>query len=677
VTNLDVNDANQIATAMSKASQLQSDKKYDQARAIYQAIIASNPKGEASAAALWEIAQSYKSEGKIALAVPFLDMILADHAESPPTLTGNALSMLAEARLSIADSFANAKKYDAAIATLQQTVDDKRSSNAAVRSAMLAIAQYYVSAGETAHAVATYRLLLAKAAVGDNEQLNDIVALTALAPASVEEFDAYIKTHPAASRENIARARCESGSTYLRLKQFDKAAADFDSVLAMKGIPFIWVRKALIGKADIAVFKDDRDGAVAIYRDLLSRPTAVTMQGSEYPPKEHHDDIESLLALAPDLDVTDEVAGLMSHLQWMGALDLTSAAPVTDVLRPMQTYNEMDGIIDRYAQYLRQTTGRATPDELNAVRTQLTKGGSFRPFSTSKFSKEVAKRITSDAPLGECLKPLLSGEYQTAARAAWRRARLARDDDERDTWIKLVALSVACDDQSWGGRAAAFLKWVYPDATSDLTKAAAPDSLPVYLGLPPLPYLTSNEALAAVASQLSQIVYISSIDDGQRVSRQLLLPDDDVLIMLTRPSEAADRYKIYLWRATGRYSAAQVAVVASQVKSGGNERPFVVSEQSKKLATLISDSAPLGGYLKLLLKGDYQGAARLAWKNARAAKTSPEYDRWIETIAVAIRCRDQTPVGRDVDFVMWTKGTLKGADGKPVKTNPEAAFLGD
>ena len=49
--------------------------------------------------------------------------------------------------------------------------------------------------------IATYRLLLTKPAVGDKERVADIVVLTTLAPASVDELEAYIKSHAGTAPE--------------------------------------------------------------------------------------------------------------------------------------------------------------------------------------------------------------------------------------------------------------------------------------------------------------------------------------------------------------------------------------------------------------------------------------------------------------------------------------------
>lgn len=672
---VDTAEAKQIAADMASAAQLQRDKKFEQARAAYQAIVAAHPKGTAASAARWGVAQSYQAEGKIALAAPFLEMILADKAETPPALADKARNMLAEARLSIAAGFAKLKKYDAGIAILQQTVDDKQSSNAAVRTALREIADDYLANKKTAEAVATYRLLLTKPSVGDDERLDDIVALTSLAPASVDEFGIFLKAHPGIAISNLARAHAECGWVYMRLKQYEKAAAEFDAVPNKPGTPFTWTRSSMLGKARLAFRQKDKPAAIAILRDLLHRPVVATLHGSAYPPWLRLQDINQLVAWAPGTDVTEEVAEHFNHLPTPYALDLSNAAPKNDVLYPMHTADHLDMVINSYAEYLWQTKGRAPQAELQAVAKQLSKGGDYRPYVTSEFSKQVAKRIVAGAPLADSLKPLLSGDYQAAARAAWRRGRLARTPEIRNTWVELAALAVACEDQYRGGRAAALLKWAYPDApVSAADKAVVPDPLAEYLDASPLPYQPSDAAMKAAAAELNGLRSFWSIDQHRTISH--VLPDNDVLRLAMFPAEALDDYRIYLWRTTGRATAAQLGVVRNQLASGGEERPFVVSEQSKKLATMISPKAPLADYLKLLLDGDYPGAAKLAWKNARAAKAGYQYGDWVRAVALAIRCNDQRLNGRDVDFVKWTSGQLKGPDGKPVKTNPVAAFLG-
>ena len=105
----------------------------------------------------------------------------------------------------------------------------------------------------------------------------------------------------------------------------------------------------------------------------------------------------------------------------------------------------------------------------------------------------------------------------------------------------------------------------------------------------------------------------------------------------------------------------------------------MVSKESKALAAMISAQAPMADYLKLLLGGEHQAAARLAWKMALAAagRNPGAYSDWTSAVAVAVRCHDQTGGGRAADFLNWTQGKLLGADGKPLSANPLAGFLRD
>jgi len=201
---------------------------------------------------------------------------------------------------------------------------------------------------------------------------------------------------------------------------------------------------------------------------------------------------------------------------------------------------------------------------------QLTKGGDFRPFVTSQFSKEVAKRISRDAPMGDYLRPLLNGEYQVAARVAWKRARLSREATEHETWIKATALAVACQDQYRGGRAAAFLKWGKSRRSRHAAnKGVTPDSLAKYLDDAPLPFQPTDEELAAAAAQLSQIKTITwSLDPEKLFGR--VLPDNDVLVFAMHTPDPVGHYTIYLWRTPGRATAAELGVVKNQAIGGGS-----------------------------------------------------------------------------------------------------------
>jgi tetratricopeptide (TPR) repeat protein len=143
-----MDDAEQVASATAQAKELQRAGKFDEARRIYQEIAATHPQGDEAAKAEWAIAQSYKAENKIGMAVPALELIVADRAGATPKLIGAALAMLVNARFAMAADFAKAKKFDAAVAALRPTVDDERSSPANVRSALRRIAEYQLTRGQ-------------------------------------------------------------------------------------------------------------------------------------------------------------------------------------------------------------------------------------------------------------------------------------------------------------------------------------------------------------------------------------------------------------------------------------------------------------------------------------------------------------------------------------------------
>ena len=131
--------------------------------------------------------------------------------------------------------------------------------------------------------------------------------------------------------------------------------------------------------------------------------------------------------------------------------------------------------------------------------------------------------------MGDFLKPLLNGEYQVAVCAAWKLARLSREETEHETWIQATALALACQDQYRGGRAAAFLKWANPDApVTAANKGVTPDSLVKYLDDAPLPLQPTDEELAAAAVQLNKIKTITWSLDPVKLFGQVL-PDNGVL----------------------------------------------------------------------------------------------------------------------------------------------------
>ncbi len=326
----------------------------------------------------------------------------------------------------------------------------------------------------------------------------------------------------------------------------------------------------------------------------------------------------------------------------------------------------------RYAEYLKATTGQAPQEKLDAVDAQLAKGGDLRPFVTSAFSTEVAKRISAAAPMGDYLRPLLSGDYRSAATVAWRKARGTSNEAERKNWVGAVALALACEDQSRARRAAAFLNWVYPESKQAKAPGAVPpDALEAYLGSPAPAYETNMDALSAAAKALGSRTKLTKLYGYVKD----VLPDNDVIVVGVHAEGAAERYAKHLQRTAGRCTKAQLEAVRDRLEKGGEDKPFVVSEQSKQLAKLISPATPAESYLKLLFSGDFRAAARFAWANAEATHNPSDRPVWLNGVAIAVRCNDQTAAGRAAEFLDWADGKLKGPDGKPVKTNPLAGFL--
>ena len=337
------------------------------------------------AKAWWGVAQSYRAERRLDLALPALDRILADRAQVSADLFQRAQALLVQAHSSIAAGLAKDKNYDAAVAVLRQTVDDKRCSPAGIRSALRAIAAQQIAANRHAAAIAAYRELLTRPSVGERERLADLAALTALDPSAVGEFDKFIKAHGAAPGDHLASAYYYEAQVYLRLKQADKAEAAFDAALALRRVPFTQVRLALLGKAEARLLKNDRAGAVAVYRNLLQRPNKQVPSpagfragDTTYADHDRLADLDRMIAVAPGTDVTGDLASCLSHVWEVGEVSLSDYAPKNDVLYPIQagrTTPAMDRKApsdkfpgtERYRQYLLETTGQAPQDKLDAV----------------------------------------------------------------------------------------------------------------------------------------------------------------------------------------------------------------------------------------------------------------------------------------------------------------------
>ena len=689
--NPEPSDPPQVKDAMQSAAKLMRAKKFDEARKAYQAIAADHPKSDIAARARLGVVNTYREKGDFPAAIPLLEQVLAADENASLASVQQAKALLVEARSRVASSLVKANEIDGAIAELRKTLTDARSTPAGVRAAMVEIATRQANANRTKEAIATYRELLKMAPVGDRERVLDLGALTRLDPSAVGDLGKFIKDHPAAPREYLALARDFEGDAFVRLKKPDDAAASFAAALAYANVPFEEVRLALIGKADVMLLKNDREGAVAVYRELLRRPTeaAAILPGRRpyemrYPDGERLVDLNRLVDIAaPNADVTADVASYLSQVAQVILVTLGNRAPKNDVfpaiqsslphqiLAPGQKPPRFDGT-RRFAEYLKETPAGGPKVTLEDVDEQLARGGALRPFVTSDFSKKVAAAISADAPMADYLRPLLAGDYQTAARAAWRRARLARNASNRENWIAGVELAVSCADQSRATRAEPFYNWANPDSAEAKAKgAAAPDDLRSYLGPPELPFESNKAALASAAAELNR--------RGNPMSLypvlETVLPDNDAAIFGTDPGQAKRSYEIYLWRTTGRATAAELDDFSDRLAHAGPNKLFIVSPQSKQLAGMISRAAPMGDYFKLLFGGEHRAAARLAWQYARHVETVGPLQRyyWAEAVALAARCHDQDRGGRAEKFIKWFVSNPDG--GEPAEPNPLADFL--
>ena len=109
--------------------------------------------------------------------------------------------------------------------------------------------------------------------VGDRERVADLRALTRLDPSAVGESAQIRRGTPRvwARLPGLGTGLRRGG--LLRFKKPDEASASFAAALAYANVPFQAVRLAMVGKAEAMLLKNDRDGAVATYRELLRRDT--------------------------------------------------------------------------------------------------------------------------------------------------------------------------------------------------------------------------------------------------------------------------------------------------------------------------------------------------------------------------------------------------------------------
>ena len=327
-----------------------------------------------------------------------------------------------------------------------------------------------------------------------------------------------------------------------------------------------------------------------------------------------------------------------------------------------------------YAWRLRRTEGRVDPEKLKAVEAQLAKGGDARPFVVSDVSKQLAAHLADDAPLKDYLKPLLSGDYRTAAQVAWKRLLAANTQEAYDVWAEGVAIALRCQDQQLtGGRAEAFSRWVRDDLTDARGKKVTANPVAEFLNV-------SGTALAAgdndPAKPTAEVVaHLNGTRSAQDLKLGAWAPATDVLnLTVLDPGQILERLKWHQRQTTGRMDAESLQQIHKQLTEGGKLRPLTVSATSKALAAQIRDDAPMADYLRPLLTGDHRKAVQVAWQKMLNAQTDDEYAQWLAAVVAAVRCHDQS-LARAEQFRQWAISDLKDKSGKAVEANPIAELL--
>ena len=152
------------------------------------------------------------------------------------------------------------------------------------------------------------------------------------------------------------------------------------------------------------------------------------------------------------------------------------------------------------------------------------------------------------------------------------------------------------------------------------------------------------------------------------------IPENDaVWIGLLPADQVVEQFKQASRRRTGRVDTKKLAALTEQLEKGGEARPFVVSNRAKELAAELPANSPLGKYFKALLAGDYPQAAAIAWHAAHDVYDNNNHAIWVEAVAAAIRCQEQSAAAGDA-FVAWVKRE-KGS--QPEDENPAAELLKD
>jgi tetratricopeptide (TPR) repeat protein len=656
----------EIQSIEQAAGMLLQKGKYDAARAVYTKLVAADPTSATAARGHRRIAESFVAEDEPLQAVEYLGEILHEGPRLPLPETQGLVDLLVQLRTVRAKRLAELRKYDKANEMLQPIVADRRMPTANVRAAWRTIAANW-HAGETpAGATAAYERLLALRDVSDQDRLADILAYVTFAPEEVHRLALFAQEHPVVAVEPLARTRHDAGHACWQAGRHDLAYEQFATIINDPQSPAHWVRTAYLAAVDLLLEDKNPDEAIEQLHRLLDRPFNKDALGDRL------SDINRLVRLDRDGNYVELVGEYLSHLPNLGGLTLSEAAPPNDVLL-VGTSGNLNEILDRFKLHLRASTGRVDGLAMERLAKHLQEGSAARPFETSAFSRAVAEEISADAPLAGYLRPLLSGNYQTAAKYAWLKARGARHDAERLEWLQGVAIAVRCEDQSRAGRAEAFWKWATaqtPAVDEEGQRQADPNPLHDYLGMDQLAPRATEEEIAAAARHLNTITEPGQLAAHELVSR-VLADNDCALLAIENVDGMVQHLRRYQWQSEGRALPQDLERFRQLLTTSRLDGVLAVSEVSRELAAKITDDAPLADYLQPLLAGEFAEAAQAAWKRARLVRDPHPYDLWLAATGMALRCRAQTYLA-EKEFLDWARSPDLEAAENPV---PEVLTL--
>ncbi|MCE9554377.1 MAG: hypothetical protein K8T91_13500 [Planctomycetes bacterium] len=621
------------ARQLTAAGELLGQGKHVAAITAYEKILVDQPDAETQLAAALGLARSLAAQDP-AEGIERLQEFLQRYANADAKIVAVASTALSDAREALANSDLAAKQFDQAIEALREIVDDKFSDEARVGKAGEAIAKIHLQLGDPKQAVEAYHQLLQRPASDAAARLAQVRNLLAIDPTALGALEKFIANYAGAKSEVLAEAYFMLGTGYEGVGENKKSLEAFQRAASLQGAAADRVAAARVGTARAYHRLGETKKAIDVYRGLLSDP------GLE--PAQRFAHVKALRQVDPSADVMPDVAVHINAVhRWRdfspAALD-AAGLPSNDVL--LFATKSRQEAIDAHKWELRRRIGRASNAQVEAFAKSIDSPGVKETFVVSPESKALAAAVSDQAPLGPFFKALLSGDHAGAAKLAWKNAHAPGNEPRYEDWLEAVGKAVLCHDQAFGKRAEAFTQWSNSSLRDAAGQLVAANPIADIVG--PKPEATPLKVAPSAQTFFNKLTDLRGLQGMIQQSHMGWLPGNEVLLLVGRHSPdalALPGYQWHLRRTEGRAEPEKLKAVEKQLAKGGDARPFMVSEVSKKLAAELANDAPLKDYLKPLLSGDYQAAAQAAWKHLHEATTQEAYDMWAEGVAIAIRCQ--------------------------------------